>query len=44
MPRFAFYLKEVGAYSRASHRHPLNGCFLPEGGGVEGVPSTKRNF
>jgi hypothetical protein len=28
----------------ASHRHPVNGCFLPERGGVEGTPSTNRNF
>jgi len=26
------------------HRHRVNGCFLPEGVGVEGTPSTKRNF
>jgi hypothetical protein len=33
-----------GHGAAVSHRHPVNGCFLPERGGVEGTPSTNRNF
>jgi hypothetical protein len=28
----------------APYSHQVNGCFLPERGGVEGTPSTNRNF
>jgi hypothetical protein len=34
----------MGQVWNLPHRHPVNGCFLPERGGVEGTPSTKRNF
>jgi hypothetical protein len=34
----------TGEVRRGSHRHPVNGCFLTERGGVEGTPSTNRNF
>jgi hypothetical protein len=43
LPRFAGEAG-WGRPSRKSHRHPVNGCFLPERGGVEGTPSTNRNF
>ena len=27
-----------------AHIHQANGCFLPKGGGVEGTPSTDKEF
>jgi hypothetical protein len=45
---FSRTMRSVSDYfidiTSSAHRHQVNGCFLPERGGVEGTPSTNRNF
>ena len=36
--------RKQGYGAAMPHRHQVNGCFLSERGGVEGTPSTDKEF